>query len=223
VFQHLFLKHLSLSGIPLTFAFSNFSKYILPMKKFLFLPLLAIVAMSAYTPTNYNVDSSASAIVWKGYKVTGSHTGTVKVQSGNLTYDNGSLTGGSFVIDMTSIKCTDQEGEWADKLVGHLKEDDFFGVAKYPTAKFVTTRVIPQDTKGNYKILGNLTIKETTKEVKFLVTATETAGVMNASGKITIDRSEYNVKYGSGSFFDGLGDKTIYDEFDLQVALVARK
>ena len=193
------------------------------MKKLFFLPLLAIVAMSAYTPTNYSVDSSASTIVWTGYKVTGKHTGTAKVQSGNLTYDNGILTGGSFVIDMASINCTDLEGEWAGKLIGHLKSEDFFGVEKYPTAKFVITRVIAQDTKGNYKILGNLTIKETTKEVKFLSNATETNGVVNAAGKITIDRSEYNVKYGSGSFFDGLGDKTIYDDFDLQVTLVAKK
>jgi len=193
------------------------------MKKLFFLPLLAIVAMSAYAPTNYNVDAAASAVVWTGYKVTGKHTGTVKVQSGNLTFDNGTLTGGSFVIDMNTINCTDQEGEWADKLIGHLKSDDFFGVAKYPTTKFVITRVIPQDSKGNYKILGNLTIKETTKEVKFLGSAVENGGVVNASGKIVIDRSEYNVKYGSGSFFDGLGDKTIYDEFDLAIALVAKK
>ncbi len=193
------------------------------MKKFFFLPLLAIVAMSAYAPTSYKVDTSASSIVWTGYKVTGKHTGTVKVQSGDLAFDNGVLTGGSFSIDMTSINCTDLEGEWAGKLIGHLKGDDFFGVTKYPTAKFVITRVIPQDTKGNYKVLGNLTIKETTKEVKFLGTATETAGVVNASGKIVVDRSDYDVKYGSGSFFDGLGDKTIYDDFDLQIALVAKK
>jgi len=193
------------------------------MKKLFFLPILAIVAMSAYAPTNYKVDSSASAVVWTGYKVTGQHTGTVKVQSGNLTFDNGVLTGGTFTIDMTSIKCTDQEGEWADKLVGHLKSEDFFGVDKYPTSKFVITRAIAQDTKGNYKIIGNLTIKETTKEVKFLASATETAGTVTATGKITVDRSEYNVKYGSGSFFDGLGDKTIYDNFDMQVSLVAKK
>ena len=193
------------------------------MKKLFFIPVLAIVAMSAFTPTNYKVDSGASAIAWTGYKVTGQHTGTVKVQSGNLTFDNGSLTGGAFVIDMTSIKCTDQEGEWADKLVGHLKSEDFFGVEKYPTAKFVITRAIAQDTKGNYKIIGNLTIKETTKEVKLLANATENAGKVTATGKIVVDRSEFNVKYGSGSFFDGLGDKTIYDDFDLQVTLVATK
>lgn len=193
------------------------------MKKFFFLPVLMVMLMSAYAPATYNVDTNASVIVWTGYKVTGKHTGTVKIKNGNLTLDNGVLTGGSFDIDMTSIKDTDLEGEWAEKLVGHLKSDDFFGVAGHPTSKFVITRVIPQDSKGNYKIIGNLTIKETTKEVKFFANVAEAAGTVTASGKITVDRSEYNVRYGSGSFFDGLGDKTIYDEFDLQVNLVAKK
>jgi polyisoprenoid-binding protein YceI len=194
------------------------------MKKLLsLLPLFAILAMAAKVADTYNVDTASSTVVWKGYKVTGSHTGTVKIKNGSLTWDAGKLTGGSFEIDMNSITDTDLDGEYAAKLVGHLKSDDFFGVTKYPTAKLVITKAIPQDTKGNYKLVGNLTIKETTKEIKFMAAVTETSGTITASGKITIDRSEYNVKYGSGSFFDGLGDKTIYDEFDLQVSLVAKK
>ncbi len=193
------------------------------MKQLIVLPFLAILAFAFQAPVNYKVDTSASSIVWTGYKVTGQHTGVVKVQNGSVQFTDGKLTSGSFDIDMNSITCTDQEGEWAAKLVGHLKSDDFFGTTKYPTAKYVITKVIPQDTKGNYKLIGNLTIKETTKEVKFLANATETSGTVTASGKMTIDRSEFNVKYGSGSFFDGLGDKTIYDEFDLQVSLVAKK
>ena len=193
------------------------------MKKLLLLPLLAILAMAAKVADTYNVDTASSSIVWTGYKVTGKHTGTVKVKNGTLSWDSGKLTGGSFEIDMNTITDTDMEGEYAGKLVGHLKSEDFFGVAKFPTSKFVITKAIPQDTKGNYKIIGNMTIKETTKEVKFFASVTENAGTINASGKITIDRSEYNVRYGSGTFFDGLGDKTIYDEFDLQVSLVAKK
>ncbi len=193
------------------------------MKKLLILPLLALLAMAATAPVNYNVDLTSSNIIWKGYKVTGEHTGTVKLKNGSLQITDGKLSGGSFEIDMNSITDTDLEGEWAAKLVGHLKSDDFFGVDKYPTAKFVITRAIPQDTKGNYKVIGNLTIKETTKEIKFPVSATETNGVVTATGKVTLDRSEYNVRYGSGSFFDGLGDKTIYDEFDLNITLVAKK
>ncbi|MCC6461292.1 MAG: YceI family protein [Saprospiraceae bacterium] len=193
------------------------------MKKLFFLPLLAILAMAATAVQNYNVDVNNSVIVWKGYKVTGQHTGTVKVKNGNLQLTDGKLTGGSFDIDMNSITDTDMEPEYAAKLVGHLKSDDFFGVSKFPTAKFVITRAIPQDTKGNYKIIGNLTIKETTKEVKFAANVADQNGKLTATGQLKIDRSEYNVRYGSGSFFDDLGDKTIYDEFDLNVTLVANK
>ncbi|MCC6412397.1 MAG: YceI family protein [Saprospiraceae bacterium] len=192
------------------------------MKKFLFLPLLAILTMAA-APNFNNVDLASSTIVWKAYKVTGEHTGYVKMKSGKLDYSGGKLTGGEFVIDMNSIKCTDLEGEYAGKLEGHLKSDDFFGVATYPTAKYVITKAIPTDSKGNYKIVGNLTIKETTKEVKFNANVTESGNTVKATGNLKIDRSEYNVKYGSGSFFDGLGDKTIYDEFDLAVTLVSKK
>lgn len=193
------------------------------MKNLLLLPLFALLVVSAQAQTNYSVNTGSSVVVWKGYKVTGSHTGTVKVKSGNVQFTNGVLTAGSFEMDMNSVTDTDLEGEWAAKLVGHLKSDDFLGVATYPTASFVITRAIPQDSKGNYKIIGNLTIKGTTKEVKFFANATEANGAVNATGKMTIDRSEYNMRYGSGSFFDGLGDKTIYDEFDLQVTLVAGK
>ncbi len=193
------------------------------MKKLLFLPLLAILVMAAQNTATYNVDVNSSSIAWTGRKVTGQHTGYVKVKNGNLAYADGKLTGGTFDIDMNSITCTDLEGEYAGKLVGHLKSDDFFGAAKYPTAKFVITKAIPQDTKGNYKIVGNLTIKEKTNEVKFAAAVNESNGTITASGKITVDRSEYDVRFGSGSFFDNLGDKTIYDEFDLQVSLVAKK
>jgi len=194
------------------------------MKRLFVLPVLALFAMSfALVSTNYNVDVTSSNIVWNGYKVTGSHTGNVKVKSGKLNIDDGKLTGGSFEIDMNSITCTDMTGGGADKLVGHLKSDDFFGVATYPTAKFVISRAIALDTKGNYKIIGNLTIKSTTKEIKFNANVAETDGVVKATGKITIDRSEYDVRFGSGSFFDSLGDKTIYDEFDMNVSLVAKK
>ena len=193
------------------------------MKKLFLLSLLALFVAAAQAQTNYIVNTGSSVVVWTGYKVTGKHTGTVKVKSGNVQFANGVLTGGSFELDMNSVNCTDLEGEWAGKLVGHLKSDDFLGVATYPTASFVITRVIPQDSKGNYKIIGNLTIKGTTKEVKFFASAQEANGTVSASGKMTIDRSEFNMRYGSGSFFDGLGDKTIYDEFDLQIALVAGK
>ena len=122
---------------------------------------------------------------------------------------------------MTTINCEDLQGEWADKLVSHLKSDDFFGVATYPTAKFVITSVVSRGKPGEYKIVGDLTIKETTKEIKFNALLNEVDGKNVATADITIDRSEFDVRYGSGSFFDNLGDKTIYDEFELSINLVA--
>lgn len=192
------------------------------MKKLFFLPILALVAFAFTTIADHTVDTAASNIAWTGYKVTGSHKGNVKIKSGSLQVQDGLLKGGSFEIDMNSITCTDLEGDVAGKLVGHLKSDDFFGVANHPTAKYVITRAIPTGLKDNYKVIGNLTIKETTKEVKFFANLSNANGKLTATGKITIDRSEFNVKYGSGSFFDGLGDKTIYDEFDLEVKLVSK-
>lgn len=193
------------------------------MKKVLLFALLAVIGMAVTAPTNYTVDTAQSNIEWKGYKVTGQHAGNVKVKSGALQFNNGVLTGGTFDVDMTSISCTDMQGEYADKLVGHLKSPDFFGVETYPTAKYVISRAIPTDSKGNYKIVGNLTIKSTTKELKFNANVTEADGMVKASGKMVVDRSDFDVRFGSGSFFDGLGDKTIYDEFDLNIWLVAKK
>lgn len=168
----------------------------------------------------YNVKVDDSNVVWKGYKVTGEHTGTINVKSGDLTFgENGELAGGKLLIDMTSIKVTDLEGEWAGKLEGHLKSGDFFGVEKYPTAELVITKVAAKGTPGDYKVTGNLTIKETTKEIRFYTHLEKDGGMVSASADIKIDRTDYDVRYGSGSFFDNLGDKTIYDEFDLSVNL----
>ncbi|MBK9012607.1 MAG: YceI family protein [Saprospiraceae bacterium] len=160
---------------------------------------------------------------WTGYKVTGQHSGVVNIKSGSLLYDDkGFFSGGSFEMDMTTIKVLDLQGDMAGKLEGHLKSDDFFGSANHPTAKFVITKVVPRGKPGEYKIIGNLTIKSTTKEVKFDALLTEAAGgKIVATGDIKIDRSDFDVRYGSGSYFDGLGDKTIYDEFDLKVKLTA--
>lgn len=193
------------------------------MKKLLFLSLLAMAVATVQAQSTYQVSTASSVAVWTGYKVTGKHTGTVRVKSGTVQFSNGVLTGATVEMDMNSITCTDLEGEWAGKLVGHLKSDDFLGVAQHPTATMVITRAIPQDSKGNYKILADLTIKGTTKPVKFFANVVEANGAVTGSGKLTVDRSEYNMRYGSGSFFDGLGDKTIYDEFDLQINFSAGK
>lgn len=180
------------------------------------------MAFKPAVTTSLEVDTNASIGVWNGYKVTGQHTGTVKIKKGYIIVTDGYLTGGRVEMDMTSIKVTDLSEEYANKLEGHLKSEDFFGSAHFPTSKFELTRAIAQDTRGNYKLIGYLTIKETTKEVKCFANLSQNGSTMTLKGKLTIDRSEFNVKYGSGSYFDGLGDKTIYDEFDLNFNLVTK-
>ncbi len=191
-----------------------------------FVALVAVASLSftgAALVDSYKVDTNESVINWKGYKVTGQHYGTVKIKEGSLEYTDGMLSGGSFAIDMATITVGDLEGEYKGKLENHLKSDDFFGVKNFPTAQFVITEVISRGKPGDYRISGNLTIKETTKPIKFNASVTEEGGKQVATADITIDRADYDVRYGSGSFFDNLGDKTIYDEFDLQVKLVAAK
>lgn len=161
------------------------------------------------------VKTDASKVTWKAYKVTGSHNGTVDLKSGALVFDdNGQLTGGEFVVDMTSITVADLEGEYKGKLEGHLKSDDFFSVANHPTSSLVFTKVKPTG-KNSYEVTGDLTIKGITKPVTFDVSIYGS----KATATMKIDRAQYDVRYGSGSFFDNLGDKTIYDEFDLVVDL----
>ncbi len=188
---------------------------------------LAALLGFAFTPIKdtiavLNVDTEQSVIKWDGYKVTGKHNGTVDLKSGNLEFDGEQLVGGNFTMDMTSITVLDLTGNYKAKLEGHLKSDDFFGVEKHPTAKFEITRVVSRGTPGDYKVEGDLTVKGITKPIRFNAKVTEENGVKVARADMKLDRTDYNVRYGSGSFFDNLGDKTIYDEFDLSVELVAR-
>ena len=151
-----------------------------------------------------------SKVVWKGYKVTGSHEGTIAIKSGFLTFDNETLTGGEFVIDMTSINTTDMQGEYKGKLDGHLKSDDFFGVANHPTAKLVFTKV-KATSKNAYNVKGDLTIKGKTHPVTFNMSVYGN----KATASLKIDRTKYGIEYKSASFFESLKDKAIYDEFDI--------
>lgn len=192
------------------------------MLQSILIALAFLVGGTENTQETYTVDASASQIDWLGKKVTGEHNGTIALKDGSFEFTDGKLTGGNFTVDMTSIDNSDLEGEWKGKLVGHLKSDDFFGVEKYPTAKFVITGVVSQG-PGKYKITGDMTIKDKTNEVKFNADFKENDDQLTGLASIVIDRSEYDVRYGSGSFFDDLGDKTIYDDFELTVKIVANK
>ncbi len=182
------------------------------------LALAATLVLQSFAPQinsdEKEVSITKSSVTWKGYKVTGSHTGTIALKSGSLSFEDSKLVGGAFVMDMNSIACTDLEGVYKGKLEGHLKSDDFFGVENNPTARLVFTNVTAGD-KGVYTVKGDLTIKGKTNSILFDLTVNE----HNATTTLKINRAKYDVKYGSTSFFEGLKDKAIYDEFDLQVNL----
>lgn len=179
------------------------------------LAIITVIALFTFSFTavekeKKEIKTDESKVVWKGYKVTGSHEGTINIQSGTLVFEGNKLVGGEFVIDMTTINTTDLTGEYKEKLDGHLKSDDFFGVSNHPTAKLVFDEVEASG-KNAYHIKGDLTIKGKTHPVNFSLSIYGN----KATASLKIDRVKYDVKYGSTSFFDNLKDKAIYDEFDL--------
>ncbi|MBT8230941.1 MAG: YceI family protein [Bacteroidia bacterium] len=191
------------------------------MKKILFLSIFVFSAafLFANNPAElvHGVNPEKSSIDWVGKKVTGKHTGTINIKSGELKHEDGRLSGGNFVIDMPSITVTDLEGGMKGKLEGHLKSPDFFDVANFTTAEFVITEVKGGGEAGKYNVTGDLTIKGKTHPVSFTASTNEDGSF---GADITVDRTLYDVRYGSGKFFDGLGDKMIYDDFELSVNLV---
>lgn len=187
------------------------------MKTMKTLLIIAVVlAASAFTnPMNMKkkINIKESQIEWKGKKVLGSHTGTIQLKEGYLEMDGNKLLGGMFVVDMTTLLVTDLTGEDKGKLEGHLKSDDFFGIANHPTSTLVITSA--KQNGDGYLVTGNITIKEKTEPITFDLAVTDSMATTN----LKIDRTKFGVRYGSGSFFDNLGDNTISDNFELNVTL----
>jgi len=173
--------------------------------------------LSVGAQNKLSADTTKTSLLWLGEKVTGQHTGTIKLQSGWLNWQNNKIASGEFDINMASLKETENNA----MLLGHLKSDDFFGVSKFPLAKLVITGSTPFD-KGSGTVSGTLTIKDITNPIEFKATMQKKEEGTWFFANITIDRTKYNIRYGSGSFFDNLGDKTIYDEFKLKANLLVR-
>jgi|SRR5690606_29306482 len=162
------------------------------------------------------VDTKASTINWDAKKVVGGHVGTIDVKEGLVKVDGRNLVGGSFVIDMPSLNCTD-----APRLNGHLKNEDFFDVEKFPTATFVISKVTKS---GNaVDVSGKLTIRGITKDISFPATVNVTDEGLKANATIKVNRLDFDIKYRSASIFADLGNRAIEDHFTLQVNLVAAK
>jgi len=185
------------------------------MKKMYFLLATILISFSVFAQ-DMKVNTSKSELKWTGKKVTGEHWGYIKLKDGSLTLKGDKIVSGSFTIDMNSMNCKDLEDpEWNGKLIGHLKSDDFFSVEKFPVSTLTIIEGTPfKDGKANVK--GKLTIKGITQPVSFV--AEKMPDGYKAS--ITVDRTKFDVRYGSGKFFESLGDNMIYDDFTLDVKIV---
>ncbi len=174
----------------------------------------------------YKVNTELSSLEWFAEKLTGKHHGTIKLSSGVISNDHGKYTG-TFDIDMTSIENKDVESEeYKTKLENHLKSADFFDAAKFPQAKFAMTSVTPlaEPLEGlTHAIKGMLTIKDITNEITFNAAVKVEGNQLFSTGTAVVDRSKYEIKYGSKSFFEDIGEKMIYDDFKIKFNIVASK
>jgi polyisoprenoid-binding protein YceI len=178
------------------------------------LALIVVLSTLSVTAQTKNINTNTSSIAWLAKKVTGQHNGTVNFKDGALVFKGKNLKGGTFTVDMTSLTSTDLTGEYLGKLNGHLKSGDFFGTEKFPTAKLVFKK-IGAKSKDVYTVTADLTIKGITNPVTFDLAVNENT----ATTTFNVDRTKYDIRYNSKSFFESIGDKAIYDEFELAVTL----
>ena len=165
----------------------------------------------------FEIASTESEIEWVGRKVTGSHNGTIAIKKGELILTDGKLTGGKIIVDTTSIKVLDITDPATNaQFAGHLVSDDFFSTRKFPEATLEIISV------ANNHIVGNLTIKDIINAVGFHAEVNVDGDLVRATGKLVVDRTKYEMKFRSGSFFVNLGDSLIYNDFELNVRVTAK-
>lgn len=196
------------------------------MKK-AFCSILLLIAIVFSIQANSNIDLEKSQIEWTGKKIAGSHNGTISLISGNLEIENNDIIRGEFVINMNSIICTDIESKESNlRLVNHLKNDDFFSVEKFPTSKIVINKAekLKENKEGwTHNIYADLTIKGITKEIVFKSKMeTDSKDKRSVYAEIIVDRSQYDVRYGSTTFFSNLANKAIDNEMFFKVKLFTK-
>lgn len=188
------------------------------MKKALFFLMLSgLVLVNAVAQNKLTADTAKTKLSWLAEKVTGQHTGTINLQSGWLNIQDNKVISGEFNIDMNSFKETERNKRFEE----HLRSDDFFSVKKYPVAKLVLKSSTPFE-KGTGVVTGSLTIKDITNPLEFKAAMQKNDDGTWFFANIIIDRTKYDIRYGSGSFFENLGDKTIFDEFKVRVNLLVK-
>ena len=203
------------------------------MKHFLSLSTASALAFSLLTfasPVSAElktvaIDTQQSSVEWLGKKLLGQHNGTVKLKSGTVELQNGVPSKGSFEIDMASISVADiSDPKDNAKLAGHLKSDDFFGVQLFPTTKVELTKFEPiagaVSGQPNYNVSGTLSIKGASHPISFPAHIEVANGKATAKAQVTVDRTLFNIRYGSNKFFDNLGDRVIKDNFEVSMNIV---
>ena len=190
----------------------------------LILPVLIALSTSSKKPVTYVVNTTESVIEWEAKKVTGQHNGKVPLSGGQIVVDGKKLVSGSFEANMAGLKVEELNGNGNPRLDTHLKSDDFFSTEKFPSAIFTMSSATEKG-PGQYEINGNLVIKGITKPVSFTAAVAPATGGTKLLGTATfnIDRTKYDIKYRSSNWFEGLGDKAIYDDFQITVKLVLDK
>jgi polyisoprenoid-binding protein YceI len=171
----------------------------------------------------YVIDKKESVLAWKClmvYAGKGGHSGYVYISKGELMIEKSQLVGGSVEVDMSTIE--DERHNSDNNLINHLKDPDFFDVKKFPISTFSVTKVASV-AKDSVDVTGNLTIKGITHEVTFPTKIEVKSKTLKANGKLTIDRTKWDVRYGSGKFFDNLADRTISDEIEFDMTIMAKK
>lgn len=171
----------------------------------------------------FQIQQASSTVNWTGKKVLGLHTGSINIANGYIEITDDTIVGGEIQIDMTSIVITDIEDKKTNQdFFEHLLSDDFFSVDKFKTSKLdISGSSKIEGAKS--KIEGTLTIKDISRPISFTTSIEIFTDTLHSLGEVVIDRTLYNIRYGSGKFIDNLGDKLIYDEFVLQFKLIAQK
>jgi len=189
--------------------------------KVIFVGTVLVTLITASDTLYINVDSST--INWIGRKVTGEHSGTLNLSKGWVVMQEGSIIGGKFIFDMTSIKNTDIESpEWKEKLEKHLMAEDFFFTDSFPHAILEIkdhSQIVKYNKEINNRIIADLNIRGITHEINFPLEISQVQSIFYTEGTIDINRTIFNIRYKSGTFFDGLGDRMIYDDFTVQFSL----
>ena len=183
--------------------------------------ILSILALNLSPLETVPVNTQKSTIEWEGGSATTTHNGLISLKSGNLEISDGKLTGGTFEVDMTSITNLDVSEAYRGKLENHLKSEDFFDADAFPTAQLIIVKAT-EEKENLYRIIADFTVRDITKSIEFDATLTPSGNSYKASANFTFDRSEYEVKHRSGSFFMGLGDKLIDDEIKVAISVITQ-